>query len=156
MSPTHLLHCQFFMIWQQTCLLENNFRKDLIAQSLFRIARGFLKQSIRCEIELLDTLASVCNTGIQHYLRILNTLKCALKTWIAKCPQTIVDAKGTNEERKLIAHAQCLFDQQQTNIHGDISIYDKDNSSEKKGISLQAKCIIIKIQRDISIESSEK
>lgn len=61
------------MIKQQTCLLESNSWKDPVTQSLFQIAKDFLKQSIKRETELLDTITSVCNIGIQHYERILNT-----------------------------------------------------------------------------------
>lgn len=62
-----------FLIKQQTCLLESNSWKDPVTQSLFQIAKDFLKQSIKRETELLDTITSVCNIGIQHYERILNT-----------------------------------------------------------------------------------
>lgn len=38
----------------------------LIMQSLFQIAKDFLEQSIKRKTELLDTITSVCNIGIQH------------------------------------------------------------------------------------------
>ncbi|KAI8977227.1 hypothetical protein BDF20DRAFT_820962, partial [Mycotypha africana] len=58
-----------FLIKQQTCLLEI----DPVTQLLFQIAKDFLEQSIKHETELLNTLISICNIGIQHYERILNT-----------------------------------------------------------------------------------
>ncbi|KAL7315852.1 hypothetical protein PS15m_005022 [Mucor circinelloides] len=59
-----------FLINQQTCLMESNSWKDPVTQSLLQIAKDFLEQSIKRERELLDT---ICNVGIQHYERILNT-----------------------------------------------------------------------------------
>ncbi|CAO3703813.1 unnamed protein product [Rhizopus stolonifer] len=61
------------MIKQQTCLFESNLWKDPITRSSYQIAKDFLGQSIKCEIELLDAVKSVCNTGILHYERILAT-----------------------------------------------------------------------------------
>jgi hypothetical protein len=52
--------------------LESNSWKDPVTQSLFQIAKDFLEQSIKRETELLDTIKSICNIGIQHYERILN------------------------------------------------------------------------------------